>query len=156
MAVYAAQKAGPLIQCGGAVGLEVIALGEASVLIEMVMNGSVDSDEFLQGSHAPEADHCPFSSSRWLMCILGPIVEPAASFLFVSAADDLHRRTVRSQLVDHEDLRFAMPFHRFSKEFQCCFAISALCNEAFENFPFVIDRAPKVVLLPIYFHEHFI
>ena len=48
---------------GGAVGLEVIALGEASVLIEMVVNGSVDSNEFMQGSHAPEADHCPFSSS---------------------------------------------------------------------------------------------
>ncbi|MFT5649635.1 MAG: hypothetical protein ACI9TZ_001107, partial [Yoonia sp.] len=32
-------KAAPLIQCGGAVGLEVIALGEASVLIEMVVNG---------------------------------------------------------------------------------------------------------------------
>jgi hypothetical protein len=45
----------------------VIALGEASVLIEMVVNGSVDSNESLQGSHAPEADHCLFSSSEWLM-----------------------------------------------------------------------------------------
>ena len=49
-----------------------------------------------------------------------------------------------------------MPFHRFPEEFQCCFAIPALCNEAFENFPFMIDRAPKVVRLAIYFHEHFI
>jgi len=45
----------------------VIALGEASVLIEMVVNGSVDSKEFLQGLHTPEADHCTFSSSEWLM-----------------------------------------------------------------------------------------
>ena len=57
-------KAAPLGQCGGAVGLKVIALGEASVLIKMVVNGSVDSNEFLQGSHAPKADHCPFSSSE--------------------------------------------------------------------------------------------
>lgn len=47
-----------MIQCGGAAGIEVIALGEASVKIEMVVNGSVDSNEFLQGSHAPEAGHC--------------------------------------------------------------------------------------------------
>ena len=60
-------KAAPLGECGGAVGLEVIALGEASDLIEMVVNGSVDCNEFLQGSHAPEADHRPFSSSEWLM-----------------------------------------------------------------------------------------
>ena len=53
-------------------------------------------------------------------------------------------------------MRVAMPFHRFPEEFQCCFAIPALCNEAFENFPFMIDRAPKVVRLAIYFHEHFI
>ena len=52
----------PLSESGDAVGLEVIALGEASVLIEMVVNGNVDSNEFLQGSHAPEADHCPLSS----------------------------------------------------------------------------------------------
>ena len=60
-------KAAPLVKSSGAVDLEVIALGDVSVLIEMVVNGSVDSNEFLQGSHAPEADHCPFSSSEWLM-----------------------------------------------------------------------------------------
>ena len=60
-------KAAPLVKSSGAVDLEVIALGDVSVLIEMVVNGSVDSNEFLQVSHAPEADHCPFSSSKWLM-----------------------------------------------------------------------------------------
>ena len=39
-------KAAPLIQYGGAVGLEVIALGEALVLIELVVHGSVDSNKF--------------------------------------------------------------------------------------------------------------
>ena len=60
-------EAAPLIQCGGAVGLEVIALGEASVLIEMVVNGSMDSDKFLQTLYLPKAEHRPFSSSEWLM-----------------------------------------------------------------------------------------
>ena len=60
-------KAAPLGKSSGAVDLEVIALGEASVLIEMIVDRRVDGDEFLQGSHAPEADHCTFSSSEWLM-----------------------------------------------------------------------------------------
>jgi hypothetical protein len=95
----------------------VIALGEASVLIEVVVNGSVDSNEFLQGLHAPEADHCPLSSSEWLMRILGPIVEPEASFLFVGAANDLHSRTVGSQFVGHEDLRLQCRFIVFLRNF---------------------------------------
>ena len=49
-----------------------------------------------------------------------------------------------------------MPFHCFPEKFQCGLAIAALCDKAFQDLPFVIDRAPKIVLLPIYFHEHFI
>lgn len=113
-------------------------------------------DEFLQGSHAAEPLYGSFSSSKRQVRILGPIVESAASVLFVGVADDLHRGTVGSKFVGHNDVRFAVPFHRFPEEFQCGLAIAALCNEAFENFPFMINRAPKVVLLPIYFHEHFI
>jgi hypothetical protein len=120
------------------------------------VNGSVDSNEFLQGSHAPKADHFPFFPSERLFWILSPIVEPTASFLFVSTANDLHRCTAGSQLVCREDMRVAMPFHRFLETLQCCFAISAFCNEDFENFPFVIDLRLKLELLPICFHEHFI
>jgi hypothetical protein len=54
-------------------------------------------DEFLQGSHAPEAKHRPFSSSKRLVGILSPIIEPAASFLFVCVANDLHRGTIGAQ-----------------------------------------------------------
>jgi hypothetical protein len=49
-----------------------------------------------------------------------------------------------------------MLFHGFSEEFRCGLAIATLYNEAFESLPFMIDCAPKVVLLSIYFHEHFI
>jgi len=31
-----------------------------------------------------------------------------------------------------------MAFHRFSKEFQCGSAISALCDKAFQDFPLTI------------------
>ncbi len=49
-----------------------------------------------------------------------------------------------------------MLFHGFSEEFRCGLAIATLYTEAFESLPFTIDCAPKVVLLSIYFHEHFI
>jgi hypothetical protein len=39
-----------------------------------------------------------------------------------------------------------MPFHRFPEEFQCCFAILALCNEAFQDFPFVVHSPPKGIV----------
>jgi len=91
----------------------VIALGKASVLIEMVVNGSVDSNEFLQGSHAPEANHCTFSSSEWLIRILGLIVTPAARFLPIRVANNFYCNAVRSQFVGHQAMRVAMPFRRF-------------------------------------------
>ena len=53
-------------------------------------------------------------------------------------------------------MRVAVPFHRFPEEFQCGLAIPALSNEAVENLPFMIDSPRKIVLLPIYVHEHFI
>ena len=74
------------------------------------MNGG----EFLQTSHAAEPMHGPFSSSKrplFMVCkqttvrrgrVLGPIVEPAARFLPVCVADDLHRRAVGSQFVGHQ------------------------------------------------------
>ena len=57
----------PLSESGSAVKLEVFSAVEMALRVEMVVNGSMDSNEFLQGSHAPKADHCPFSSSEWLM-----------------------------------------------------------------------------------------
>ena len=38
------------------------------------------------------------------MRILGAIVEPAAGFLFVHIADDLHGSAVRPQLIGHDDI----------------------------------------------------
>ena len=49
-----------------------------------------------------------------------------------------------------------MTFHCFFKEFQCCLAITALRNEAFQYFPFVIHSPPKIVRLAVDLHEHLI
>lgn len=44
----------------------------------------------------------------------------------------------------------------FLSNFNAAFVIAVPFSEAFENFPLMINRAPKLVLRRIYFHEHFI
>ena len=66
-------------------------------LIEEVVDGRMDGCEFLQTSHLPETEHGPFSSSKWEMRILCPIVEPAACLLSTGVANDLHGSAIGSQ-----------------------------------------------------------
>ena len=54
----------PLSESSGAVGFEMISLGETALLVEVVEDGGVDGGELLKTSHAPEALHGPFSSSK--------------------------------------------------------------------------------------------
>jgi hypothetical protein len=53
-----------LSESGGAVKLEVFSAVEVAFLVEMVVNGGVNCDEFLQTSRSSEAQLCPFSSSK--------------------------------------------------------------------------------------------
>jgi len=52
----------------------------------------------VQTSHSSEAQHGTFSSAKWQVGILGPLVQPAAGFLSGNIANDLHRSTVGAQL----------------------------------------------------------
>ena len=79
----------------------------------MVVDGGMNSDEFLQTSDAAEPLHGSFPSSKRKVGILSPIVQPAASFLLVGIASFLHRRTVGSKLVVHQNMRAAAPLHLF-------------------------------------------
>ena len=69
-------KPAPLSQGGVASGLEYFAGGEVALLVEVVVDGAVYRDEFLQTSHLPEAKHGPFPSSEGEVAVLGPVIEP--------------------------------------------------------------------------------
>ena len=56
---------------------------EVALRVKVVVNRAMDGGEFLQCSHAPEAQHCPLPSSNWLVGILRPIVGPPAGFLAI-------------------------------------------------------------------------
>ena len=47
----------PLSESGSAVKLEVFSAVKVAFLVEMIVDRRVDGDKFLQGSHAPKADH---------------------------------------------------------------------------------------------------
>jgi hypothetical protein len=79
--------------------------------------------------------------------ILRPVIKPAAGFLFVDIADYLHRRTIGTEVIGDEDVCATMAFHGLPEEFQGCLAITALCDKAFQDFPFVIHSPPTVVHL---------
>jgi hypothetical protein len=74
----------------------------------------------------------------------------------ISVADHLHRRTVGTERVGDEDICATMAFHRFPREFLGCLAITALCDEDFQDFPIVIHCPPKVVRLTIDLREHLV
>ncbi len=88
----------------------------------------MDRCELLQTSHLPEAQHCMFTSLKRQVRVHGPAVHLTTSFLLGGIADDFHHSTVRPQFISHVDLWFAKARHCFSKEFQCCLAITALSD----------------------------
>ena len=73
--------------------------------VEMVVDRGVNGGEFLQSSRSSEPQHGALPPSERLMGVLGAIVQPAAGFLLVRVADDLHGSAVRSQFVGHDDMR---------------------------------------------------
>ena len=101
----------PLGKSGGPVELEIGPAVEMSFLVKMVLDGGVDGNELLQTSHLSEAEHGPFPPSNWQVRILSPVIQPAANFLSVSVANDLHRSPVRAKFVGYDNLRRAKAFH---------------------------------------------
>jgi len=125
-------------------------------LVEVVVDGGVNGGKFLQTSHLPETKHCPFSSSYREMRILCPIVEPAACFLEIGVANDLHGSAIGPQLIGHDNLRLAIALHGIPEEFQRCFAITPLCGIAFQHLTFVIHGSPKNVRLAVDLYENLV
>ena len=50
--------------------LEMSAVYVATILIEVVKDGSVNGGKFLQTSHLPEPLHHALLSLEWLVCVL--------------------------------------------------------------------------------------
>jgi hypothetical protein len=102
--VWLGHDCAPLRQRLGAFLPVVFPADEVPFLIKMVVDGDVNRGEFLGRFHLPELEHGPFSSSERLVCVLGPVVLPAAAVLAVLVADLLLCRATGAQPVGDDRL----------------------------------------------------
>ncbi len=137
----------PFSERGSAALLEDIAAVEVAVVVEVVVDRSMDGSEFLQGLGVPDLRHRSFSSPERLVGILGSIVEPPPALLIASIANYLHRRSVRPKPVGYDRSRSAVTLHRALQEFQRSRAIPTLRRENLKHLAFVIHRTPEVMPL---------
>ena len=54
-----------------------------TVLVEVVVNGAVQSGGFLEAVHPSKPQHRSLASSEWQVGILDPVVQPAANLTLV-------------------------------------------------------------------------
>lgn len=90
------------------------------------------------------------------MRILGAIVEVLLYVLAALIADVAHRSAVRSELVCHDSLRRTAPFHGFLQEPESCQFIAFLRDIALQDFAFMIDGPPEIMLSSVDLHEDLI
>ncbi len=96
------------------------------------------------------------SSSKRLVGVFSPVVEPPPPDLAIRDTNDLHRRAVRPEPVSHDRLSSTIAFHRPFEKLQRHRAIPPFRRENFEHLALVIHSPPEVVGLAIDPHKHFI
>src|SRR5271165_6219339 len=127
-----------------------------ALLIEMVVDLSMNWAEFLQRLHASKPLHGPFPSSKRLMRILRAIVEPTTDLLPVGIADLFHRRGIRAKTVGDDAPRSAIFLHDAPEKLQRRSLVPLHSDDRFQNFAFMIDGAPGIAKLAVDLHERLI
>ena len=85
--------------------------GETVLLIEGIVDRSVDGCELLQASQLPEAEHRPLASSERLVWVLGAIADPAAVLLERYGTGLAQGVSIGPEFVCHDRLWLAVPTH---------------------------------------------
>ena len=125
----------PLGESGGSAGLEVLASGEAAVLVEVVGDGGVDGGEELKRLHPPEAEHRPLSSPERRVRVLDPVVRVPCRMLTLTRTEFPKRCSVGAQPVGDDLLRSPVSTHQFPQELQRCLAIAGLGDNVLGQVP---------------------
>jgi hypothetical protein len=131
----------------------VVSFRETAILVEVVEDGGMDGDEFLQTSHPPKALHRPLSSSEWQVRILSAVVEPSTANLQIVASQLTKSSPIGWTPVRGQDFGPTMPLHQFPKHFQCGTLVSAHCYDTLKHLTFVIDSPPQIMAFAVDLHE---
>jgi hypothetical protein len=87
-------------------------------------------------------------SLEWEVAVFSPIIHPAAHFAPSQIGEFAHGRVVGPHSVGDDCLGSAMALQDLLQQCQSSGFIPLFCDVALENFTFMVDRAPKVMLLP--------
>ncbi len=90
------------------------------------------------------------------MAVFSPIVHPTAHFTTIHIAEFAHGSVVGSHTIGDDCLGSAMALQGFLQKRQSGSFIALSRHVALENLTFVIDGAPKVMLLPVDLPEHLV
>ena len=126
------------------------------VEVEKVVDLGMGGGELLQGLDIPKLHHCTLSSSKRLVGVFSPVVEPPPADLAIRDTNDLHRRAVRPEPVCHDRLSSTIAFHRPFEKLQRRRAIPPFRRENLEHLALMIHSPPEVVGLAIDPYKHFI
>src|SRR4051812_13295101 len=95
-----------------------------------------------------EALHDPLASSRWLMPILCPVVEPFVLAVLDARHDLPLGGGVAAQLVGEQHTRrLSLLLQQFAQQAFGGLLIAPALDEDVENKPLLVDRTPEPVLL---------
>ena len=146
----------PLGQGGGPGPFENFAAVEMAFVVKVVVDRGMDGSKFLQGLYVPEIGHCRFPSSERLVRVLGPVIEPTTAGPGGRIADHSHRSPVGRKPVRDDRSRPAITLHRAFQKPECSPAIPPFRCKNLKHFPFVVNRTPQIVGLPVDPYEHLI
>ena len=108
----------------------------------MVGEGGLDGCEFLQGFHGSKPQHCPFSSSKWQVTVLSPIVDMSPHVLTTGDAQSAKRSSIGGKTIGDDSLRSSVPFQLLFQEIEGGMPISFPGHEGIQDGAFVVDSAP--------------
>ncbi len=149
-------KLPPLGKSDAACQLEGVSTDKRSFHVEVVVNGGMDGDEFLQTSHTPETQHGPFSSSKRQLRVRDAVVEPPARPLFFGSAKLSERGSVCGEAIRDDGFHFAVSLHQFPEETLCSPLVSAFGDDGFQHLAFMINGPPKIIPLAIHLNKNLI
>jgi len=67
---------------------------DISLMIEVIVDGGVDRDEFLRTSYLSKPEHGARSSPKWQVRVFGSVVCPPRSFLTLLVSIHFHRSAI--------------------------------------------------------------
>src|SRR5262245_2102370 len=128
-----------------------------TVRAKVITNETVRREKSLRVASRFEPPNRSLSLARWLMRILGPIVQTFVLAVLYTGQQLLFGCCIAAQLIgDQHAWDVLTSFQQLAKEFLGRSFVAAALEKDIEHIPMLINRAPEVVVLAIDGEEYFV